>query len=303
MARAIWSGSISFGLVNVPIKLFSAVHPHKVQFNQFGPKGERIRNKRVSEKTGREIEYEDIQKGYELPSGDYVLLDQDELDEFEPRATRTIDIEDFVDLDEIDPVFYDRTYFVGPGSNDAGAAKAYSLLLEALEKQRRVAIGKVVMRGKQYLAAIRPYDGVLALSTMRFADEVAAPSDVVEVPSGKDGASPKEVKMASQIIDSLSTDWDPTRYHDTYTERVKEYIDQKAKGKTITPEEPEEEPDKVIDLMAALEASLASAKERKPAAGKAKAGKASKASKKEPAKKASSSAKKASTSGARRKSA
>ena len=287
MARAIWSGSISFGLVNVPIKLYSAVHPHKVQFNQFGPKGERIRNKRVSEKTGREIEYEDIQKGYELPSGDYVLLEQDELNKFEPKATHTIDIEDFVDLDEIDPVFYDHTYFAAPASNDGGSVKAYCLLLEALQKERRVGIGKVVMRSKQYLAAIRPFDGAIAVSTMRFADEVGSPADIADLPSGKDGASPKEVKMASQIIDSLSTDWDPTRYHDTYTERVKEYIEQKAKGETISPEEPDEEPDdKVVDLMAALEASLASAKERKA-----------------PAKAAKTATKKKASSGARRKSA
>jgi DNA end-binding protein Ku len=266
MARAIWTGSISFGLVNVPIKLYSAVHSHNLQFNQFGPTGDRIRNKRVSEKTGKEVEYEKIQKGFEVADGDYVLLDQEELNEFEPRATRTIDIEDFVDLDDIDPVFYDKTYYAAPASNDAGTVKAYSLLLEALEKQGRVGIGKIVMRSKQYLAAIRPFNGVLALSTMRFSDEVASPSDIVELPSGKDGASPKEVKMASQIIDSLATDWDPSRYHDTYTERVKEYIDQKAKGETITPADAPEKPAKVVDLMAALEASLASArKDRKPA--------------------------------------
>src|SRR5436305_2251947 len=259
MARAIWSGTISFGLVNVPVKLYSAVHSKDLQFHQFDPKGNRIQYKRVSEKSGREVDYSDIVKGYEVKKGQYVMVDPDELATYKPESTRTIDISDFVELDEIDPIYYENTYYLAPDGKAAN--KAYNLLLEAMEKQGKAAIGKVVIRTKQYLAAIRPMDGVLALSTMRFADEVVPASEVKNGSSSKAASvSKREVDMASQIIDSLTSEWDPKRYHDTYREQVLQLLKKKAEGKEIVVDEAEEEQGQVLDLMAALEASLEEAK-------------------------------------------
>src|SRR4051794_15881393 len=168
MPRAIWTGSISFGLVNVPVKVYSAVKPQDVHFHQMEEgTGARVRNKRVSEKTGKEVAYDDIVKGYEFGKGKYVTITPDELDEFKPEATKTIDIEDFVELGDIDPIFYDKTYYLAPATKDGGAVKAYALLQQAMRKQGRVGIGRVVLRTKQYLAAIRPLEkaNVLAMST------------------------------------------------------------------------------------------------------------------------------------------
>src|SRR5438270_518891 len=251
MARAIWSGSISFGLVNVPVKLYSAVHQQDIHFSQFDKNGNHIRYKRVSEKTGKEVDYGDIVKGYEAKKGQWVMVDPDELAEYRPEATKSIDISDFVALDEIDPIYYETTYYLAPDGKAAG--KPYNLLLEAMEKQEKVAIGKVVLRTKQYLAAIRPLDGVLALSTMLFADEVVSTTEVQNGASGKDASvSKREVDMAAQIIDSLTSEWDPSRYHDTYRQEVLKLLKKKAEGKEIVVEEPDEdEGGEVLDLMAA----------------------------------------------------
>jgi DNA end-binding protein Ku len=287
MARAIWSGSISFGLVNVPVKLYSAVHQQDIHFSQFDKNGNHIRYKRVSEKSGKEVDYGDIVKGYEVKKGQWVMVDPDELAEYKPEANKTIDISDFVALEQIDPIYYETTYYLAPDGKAAG--KPYNLLLEAMEKQEKVAIGKVVLRTKQYLAAIRPLEGVLALSTMLFADEVVPASEVTNgSSSGKDASvSKREVDMAAQIIDSLTTDWDPARYHDTYREQVLELLKKKAQGKEIVVEQPEEEEGQVLDLMAALEASLADAK--KGGTKKATAAKNSSRAKKASTKKSSSS--------------
>src|SRR5438270_2053774 len=258
MARAIWSGTISFGLVNVPVKLYSAVHSKDLQFHQFDPKGNRIQYKRVSEKTGKEVDYQDIVKGYEVKKGQYVMVDPDELASYRPESTKTIEISDFVSLDEIDPIYYDTTYYLAPDGK--AAAKAYNLLLESMEKQGKVAIGKLVLRTKQYLAAIRPLNGVLALSTMLFADEVVPTSEVDGAKSKDASVSKREVDMAAQIIDSLTAEWDPSRYRDTYREQVLELLKKKAKGEEIVVDEEAPEEGQVLDLMAALEASLAEAK-------------------------------------------
>src|SRR5205085_10737073 len=221
--------------------------------------GNHIRYKRVSERTGREVDYSDIVKGYEVKKGQFVMVDPDELAAYRPEATKTVDISDFVALEEIDPIYYENTYYLAPDGK--AAAKPYNLLLEAMEKQEKVAIGKVVLRTKQYLAAIRPLDGALALSTMLFGDEVVPASEVKNGSSGKDGSvSKREVDMASQIIDSLTSEWDPSRYRDTYREQVLALLKKKAEGKEIVVEEPEEEQGQVLDLMAALEASLEEAK-------------------------------------------
>jgi DNA end-binding protein Ku len=321
MPRAIWSGSISFGLVNVPVKLYSAVHSQGLSFHQFQEgTNARVRNKRVSEKTGKEVAYEDIVKGYEVEKGHYVMVDPDELAEFNPRATRAIDIEDFVALDDIDPIYYDNTYFLAPEDSD-GARKAYALLLKAMNDQGKVAIGRLVMRSKQYLAAIRPLDGALAVSTMRFHDEVMAPADIDAIPTGRSAprAQPAEVKMAAQIIESMSRDWDPKRYEDTYRVQVLDYLKKKAAGEEIVVEDEPEEQSKVVDLMAALEASLEAAKKggsgrtssssssssRKSSAAATRSSSSAKKApaKKAPAKKSSSTSSRRSTSGSKRKSA
>ena len=284
MPRAIWSGSISFGLVNVPVKLYSAVHSEGLSFHQFeeGTKS-RVRNKRVSEKTGKEVAHDDIVKGYEVKKGQYVMIEPEELAEFNPRATRTIDIEDFVALDEIDPIYYDNTYFLAPDDSE-GARKAYALLLKAMEEQEKVAIGRLVMRNKQYLAAIRPVEKALAVSTMRFHDEVRSPSDIDAIPTGRSvpKAAPSEVKMAGQIIDSMSREWDPRRYEDTYRVQVLDFLKKKAAGEEIVVEEEPEEQSKVVDLMSALEASLEAAKKngsRRGSSSSRSSGSSSKSSK------------------------
>lgn len=261
MARAIWTGSISFGLVTIPVKVYSAVHEHDVHFHQVTAKGARVHYKRVTE-SGRTVEYSDIKKGYELAKGKVVIIEPDELSAIAPETTRTIDIEAFVPLAEIDPIYFDRTYHLAPA--DDGGARAYALLAAVMGDRERVAIGKVVMRDKQYLAAIRPYGKGLAMSTMLFADEVVAPSEIDDVPTRGRAVNDREKKMAVQILDSLATHWDPKRYHDDYQERVRKLVQAKAKGKAIeSPAAPE--PEKVLDLVAALEASLERA--RKPSSG------------------------------------
>ena len=297
MPRAIWSGSISFGLVNVPVKLYSAVHQQDLHFNQFEEgSNARIHYKRISEKTGKEVAYEDIVKGYELTKGHYVMIDPKELEEFTPRTTRTVDIEDFVSLEEIDPIYYEHTYYLVPDGE--GAARAYALLRQAMTNQEKVAVGRLVMRTKQYLAAIRPLGNALALSTMLFHDEVVPVADIDGVPTARVKADPREVKMAEQIIESLTSEWKPERYKDTYREEVLEFIEKKAAGEEIVVEGQAEETDKVVDLMAALEASLAGARgEKKPAATKASGStkKSSGSTKKAGSTKSSGSAKKAAT--------
>jgi DNA end-binding protein Ku len=256
MARAIWSGAISFGLVNVPIKLYSATSPKAVRFHQIsGKTGARIRQKRVDASTGEEVAYEDIVKGYELSPDHYVLIDPDELDALDPKSTRTIDIEDFVDLVDIDPIYFDHSYYLAP---NAGGAKAYRLLLDAMRESGKVGIGRIVLRSKQQLCALRPTGDVLTLSTMLFGDEVLSPDRLDELDAIEDApATDRELAMAKQLIDTLSTEFEPEKYHDEYRERVLALIERKASGEEIAVQPQAEEPSAAPDLMAALEASLA----------------------------------------------
>ena len=265
MPRSIWTGAISFGLVNVPVKLYSAVSKKTVRFHQLHDKdGVRIQQKRVCPADDEEVAYENIVKGYEITPDQYVVVEPAELEAIEPRKTKTIDIEDFVDLDEIDPLYYDHPYYLLPGT---GAAKPYKLLVTAMEDAQKVAIARVVIRQKEQLVAIRPADGVLAMSTMNFADEVVDPDKFDETPGDDVDTSKREVEMARQLIDSLSSDWQPEKYHDTYRERVLELIEQKAQGKEIVVQ-PVEEPQPVPDLMAALEASVKAARQDKDSGGR-----------------------------------
>ncbi len=256
MARAIWSGAISFGLVNVPVKLYTATSPKTVRFNQLSSKtGARIRQKRVDPTTDEEVPYEDIVKGYEITPDRFVTITNEELDALDPKATRTVDIEEFVDLADIDPIYYDHNYYLAP---TAGGAKAYRLLLDAMREAGKVGIGKVVLRSKQQLCALRPTGDVLALTTMLWGDEVLSPDRLDEIGEIEEAqATDRELKMAEQLIASLSADFEPTKFHDEYREQVLALIEAKANGEEIAAVPQVEEPAAAPDLMAALEASLA----------------------------------------------
>jgi DNA end-binding protein Ku len=260
MARAVWSGTISFGLVNVPVKAYTAVRDHKVHFHELDANGGRVRHEKVSAKTGKPVD--DLRLGYETSKGHYVRFTPKEIEELRPASTRTIEVTDFVDLAEIDPIFYDRTYWLAPAGDEA--KDAYALLRDAMDDAQKVAIGTVVMRRKQYLAAARPIDGALALSTMRFADEVVPSTAIDSIPSRSGKPRKQELDLAAQIVDSLTSDWEPERYHDTYTEELRTLIKQRSKGgkaEASEQEEPEDESGKVVDLMEALEASVRRARE------------------------------------------
>jgi DNA end-binding protein Ku len=272
MARSIWSGAISFGLVNVPIKLYSAVSRKTVRFNQLNSDtGNRIMQKRVDPETGEEVPYDRIVKGFELTKDRYVVITPDELDSLDPERTRTIQIEDFVDQSDIDPIYYDHPYYLVP---DKGAAKAYGLLLNAMEASDKVAIARVVIRSKEQLVAIRPAGDILMMETMIFHDEVVPHDELDDLPDSKDlNVSDREVKMAQQLIDSLSSEFDPSQYRDEYREKVLELIERKASGEEIAVQPEPAAPAKVPDLMAALEASLAAVKDDDKKDGKKSSGK------------------------------
>jgi DNA end-binding protein Ku len=273
MARAIWSGSISFGLLNVPVKLYSAVSKQTVRFRELREgDGSRVKHKRVAESDGKEVPYEKIVKGYEYAPDQYVVLTRDELSELEPQRSRTIEIQDFVDLDDIDPIYFEQPYYLGP---DKGAARAYALLVQAMKESRKVAVARFVLRNKEHLAAIRPMEDVLTLTTMRFHDEVTSPKDLdgevfeEEKPKKPDQ---REIQMAKQLIESLTGDFKPDSYRDEYREELLELLERKAEGKEVVSAPTEEpKPTKAPDLMAALEESLAAVKgEEAKSDGKAK---------------------------------
>ncbi len=262
MPRSIWTGAISFGLVTVPVKLYSAVNKKTVRFNQLsGKTGNRIAQKRVDPETGEEVQYEDIVKGYEIAPDRYVVIEPEELDALEPKKTKTIEIEDFVELDQIDPIFYDHPYYLAPG---AGGAKPYRLLLDAMQESGKVAIAKVIIRSKEQLVAIRPVGDVLGMATMLFHDEVIDPDRLDEIPSADEVKTTKrEVDIAKQLIDSLAGDFEPDKYEDTYREEVLALIERKAEGKEIAVQPVrEEEVAPAPDLMSALKASLDAVRER-----------------------------------------
>ncbi len=273
MARAIWSGSISFGLLNVPVRLYSAVSKQTVRFRELREgDGSRVKHKRVAESDGKEVPYEKIVKGYEYAPDQYVVLSRDELSELEPQRSRAIEIQDFVDLDDIDPIYFEQPYYLGP---DKGAERAYALLVQAMKDARKVAIARFVLRNKEHLAAIRPMGDVLTLTTMRFHDEVSSPQDL----DGEvfEEAKPKkpekrELDMAKQLIESLTSDFEPDKYRDEYREELLDLLERKAEGKEVVSAPTEEpKPTKAPDLMAALEESLAAVRgEEAETDGKAK---------------------------------
>lgn len=278
MARAIWSGSISFGLLNVPVRLYSAVARRNIALREIRESdSSRIKHRRVAEGTDEEVPYDEIVKAYEITPGRYVPLSKDEMSALAPEKTRAIDVQDFVEVAEIDPMYFDSPYYLGPAD---GAEKAYSLLAAAMEASGKAAIARFVFRNKEHLAAIRATKGALTLTTMRFADEVVPASELDDVlPQKKPKVAKKEQEMAEALIDSLSTGFEPADYRDEYREQLLSLIETKAEGKEIVASEAEEpKATKAPDLMAALEESIAAAKGRK-SGGSSSSDSASKADK------------------------
>ena len=232
MARAIWSGSISFGLLNVPVKLYSAVARRSIALREIRESDSaRIKHRRVAEGTDEEVPYEEIVKAFEITPGRYVPIGKEEMAALAPEKTRAIEVQDFVDLDQIDPIYFDSPYYLGPAE---GAERAYSLLAAAMAASGKVAIARFVFRNKEHLAAIRTSGGVLTLTTMRFADEVVPASELDEVlPETAPKVAKKEREMAERLIESLSTEFEPSAYRDEHREQLLELIERKAEGKEI----------------------------------------------------------------------
>lgn len=289
MARAIWTGVITFGLVTVPVGLFTATREHTVRFHQLQRgTAERIRNKRVNENTGSEVDTGDIVKGYEIDEGEYVIVEPDELDQIAPGRSQTIEISDFVGLDQIEPVYFDRTYYVAPRGKEY--LKVYEMLRAVLAEANKVGVATFVMRGKEYLTALRAENKFLVLQTLHWADEVRDPGEELpELPSVRAGRG-KELDMALQLVDALSGDWEPARYHDTYQEKVRELVKAKAAGREVALAQGAPEATKVTDLMdvlrASLEQSTASANKRPTASSRTRSSARQTATSKAKAKKA-----------------
>ncbi|MFC8944877.1 Ku protein [Streptomyces rochei] len=255
MARAIWTGVITFGLVSVPVGLFTATENHTVHFHQLQRgTSDRIRNRRVNERTGEEVDPGDIVKGYEVGEGEYVVVEPDELDEIAPGRSRALEITDFVDLDGIAPVYFDRTYYVAPRGKEY--LKVYELLRAALAESGKAGVATFVMRNRQYLTVLRAEDEVLVLQTLHWADEVRDPGrELPELPSERAGRD-KELDMALRLVDALSGPWEPERYHDTYQEKVRELVRAKAEGQEVAVAEEAPQATNVVDLMDVLRGSL-----------------------------------------------
>ena len=263
MPRAIWTGSLSFGLVNVPVGLFAATDDKAIHFNQFqAGTPDRIRQKRVNERTGEEVEYADVVKGYDLGGGEYVIVTPEELESVEPGRSRTIEITDFVDLEAIDPIYYKSTYYLGPQGEQA--VRPYALLREAMAESNKVAVASLVLRTKEHLVTIRPTQSVLALETMYFSDEIRDPMKEIPSISADADFSDRELSTAKMLIESMASAWDPSLYEDEYRKRVEALIDEKRQGKVIVTERPETQPTKVVDLMEALQASVEAARSHRP---------------------------------------
>lgn len=278
MARTIWKGALSFGLVNVPVGLYPATQDKSIHFNQFeAGTSDRIRYKKVNERTGKEVPSANIVRGYDLGGGEYVILTDEELATAEPQKSRLIEITDFVSLDEIDPMYFRATYYLAPEGE--AADKAYALLRQVMLNANKVAIGTLVMRNKEYAVAVRPDDEALKLETLYFADEIRSPSSELPELPHKVELSEREVSMAQLLLESMESDWDPTRYHDTHREAVEALIEEKRQGHALVTNLPAEpQATKVVDLMDVLSASIDSVKSRDGGARSSKTAKRGSAS-------------------------
>ncbi|MCU7827306.1 Ku protein [Kitasatospora sp. DSM 101779] len=270
MARPVWTGVLSFGLVTVPVALYTATESHTVRFHQLERgTSDRVRNRRVNERTGEEVAFGDIVKGFEVGEGEYVVVEPDELEQISPGRSRTIDVSGFVDLGEVEPIFFDKTYYLGPKGKEY--AKIYQLLTKVLERSNRAGLAMFSMRGKEYLTAVRAEDGLLELHTMHFADEVRDPRrEVDDLPTGEATFSPQELQTAEQLVEMLAVDWDPEEYRDTFEEQVRKLIEDKQAGREITVSAgPAPESTNVIDLMDVLRRSVDAARSGKSASAAA----------------------------------
>lgn len=269
LSRAMWSGSISFGLVNIPVKMYSAVKPDDIRFHMLHEKDKaRVQQKLVCPAEDREVPRDEIVKGYEISPEQHIVIEEEELRALEPEASHTIDIIQFVDLSEIDPIYYEKPYYLLP---DERAEKAYRLLVEAMSSTGKAALGKFVMRNKEYLGALRPVQGVICLETMRYADEVLYADQLEWLPPHAE-VGQKELETARQLVASLSGKFDPSRLHNDYHDAVMRMIRKKAEGQEIVVQPQAAPRRQVVDLMSALEQSLAQAERaksgRKPAAAR-----------------------------------
>jgi DNA end-binding protein Ku len=262
MPRVMWKGAISFGLVNIPIRMYTAVKEKSVQFHMLSSDGTcRLRRKLYCPETGKEYEFKDAARGYEVAPGQYVLIDKEELEQLRPDLGRNIEIEDFVSLEEIDPLRYERPYYLAPAE---GGGRPYRLLVEAMERMGKVGIARFVLREKQHLAALRITQGGLCLSTMYWADEVLAFKDVSALPDDK--VDEHQLELATNLISALTKPFDPSRYQDTYRQELMGLIERKAEGKRIPVHKEPEQGAQVVDLMDALKRSLDKAGGKRPSA-------------------------------------
>lgn len=275
MARSIWSGSISFGLVNVPVKLYNAVQRKNVQFHQLHADDRaRIQQKRVCSLDGAEVAFEDLVKGYEFSPGQYVVIEPEELDGLAAKKTRLIEVEQFIDVGEINPLMFDTPYFVAPAT---GAAKPFRLMVDAMRDAGKVGIGRFVLRQKEHLIALRVQDGSLLLVTLVYADEVLSPDSLEDAGESQAEVNERELAMASQLIEMLSAPFEPERFHDEYRDALLGLIERKVAGEDISIAPAPSEPAAVPDLMAALQASVAALEQQRGGAHKPKSAKAPRA--------------------------
>ncbi|MFD7258234.1 Ku protein [Streptomyces sp. NPDC059874] len=269
MARPVWAGVLSFGLVSLPVGLYTATDSHTIRFHQLQRgTADRIRNRRVNERTGKEVELDDIVKGYDA-GDEYVLVEPGELDDIAPGRSQTLEISGFVDLDQVAPIFFDKTYYVGPKGREY--AKVYGLLQTALAKANRAGVATFVMRGREYLIALKAEDGILTLHTLHWADEIRDPHREIPDLPRTTRVSASEMEMAEQLISALSMDWDPEDFQDTFQEKVSALIEAKKSGETVEKAEPPAEATGAVDLMKALRASVERARSPKDTGEKATA--------------------------------
>ncbi|MFB7999538.1 Ku protein [Streptomyces sp. NPDC056002] len=269
MARAVWGGALTFGLVSLPVQLFTATDNHAIHFHQLERgTSDRVRNQRVNERTGQEVPLDAIVKGYDV-GDEYVLVEPGELEDIAPGRSKVLEVVGFVALDDVEPIFFDKTYYLGPKGKDY--AKTYGLLAQAMERQEKVAIATFVMRNREYLVAVKAEAGMLTLHTLHWADEIRDPATIDTLP-GQVEVAEREVRMAEQLIEALSMEWKPEEFHDTYQEEVAKLVEAKRTGKTAVKAEPPAESTNVVDLMDALRASLDRARERESHEGKQKTG-------------------------------
>jgi DNA end-binding protein Ku len=253
MARALWKGAINFGLVHIPVSLWKATRPQDLHFRMLHEKDlEPLKQKKVCSVENVEVKPDEIVKGYEIRKGEFIKVEPEELEALEPENSHSIDIEDFVDIADVDPIYYETAYYLAP---ERGAAKPYGLLVAAMQESGKAAIARFVLRTKQHLVLMRPFEHGISMSTLFYADEVMSIEEVPGIPK-EANPSRQELEMAIRLIESMSNQFDPEQYEDTYRERVVEMLKQKAKGKAITAPKQKEEPARVIDLVSALQASL-----------------------------------------------